>query len=104
VNDDLSISMQLKNGATTTIDCDRCQIYYIMNDDEQGEKIYESIDDVNWQSERISVQEKELAESNLDSTEFIHWPKLYNGKNSFQVTGNCSCTIQYREPRKVGDW
>ena len=103
-NDDLSISMQLKNGATTTIDCDKCQIYYVMNDDEQGEKIYESIDDVNWQSERISVQEKELAESNLDSTEFIHWPQLYNGKNSSQVTGNCSCTIQYREPRKVGDW
>lgn len=162
-NDDLNVRLQLKTGATTTIDCDKCQIYYVLDNDGQDNKVYESIDDVGWISDRINdiyisdntmsittsqsqsalpvieydsiydvdwsnafirdayvdgdtlyltfvkspeenTQEQELIESSLEDTEFIHWPKLYNGINTFQVTGECSCTIMYREPRKVGDW
>lgn len=38
----------------------------------------------------------------ITDTDYIYWPRLYNGENSFTVTGDCTLTFEYREPRKVG--
>lgn len=32
------------------------------------------------------------------------WLELYDGKNEITVEGNCTVTIEYREPRKVGGY
>ena len=42
---------------------------------------------------------EDLGISDVDS---IYWPRLYNGQNRFQLTGNATFTFEYREPRKVG--
>lgn len=33
-----------------------------------------------------------------------NWPMLLDGKNELTVEGNCMVTIEYREPRKVGEY
>lgn len=33
-----------------------------------------------------------------------NWLPLYDGKNELSFIGNCSVTIEYREPRKVGEY
>lgn len=38
----------------------------------------------------------------ITDMDYIYWPRLYNGENSFTVTGDCTLTFEYREPRKVG--
>ncbi len=32
------------------------------------------------------------------------WLELYDGKNEITVEGNCTVTLEYREPRKVGEY
>ena len=32
------------------------------------------------------------------------WLELYNGTNTITVTGNCTVTFEYREPRKIGEF
>ena len=32
------------------------------------------------------------------------WLELYDGKNEITVEGNCDIKIEYREPRKLGEW
>lgn len=44
------------------------------------------------------------AESDLLYSREIYWPKLRFGPNTFRITGECSLLMEYREPRKVGDW
>ena len=31
------------------------------------------------------------------------WLPLYNGKNEIEIVGNCTVTVEYREPRKIGE-
>lgn len=38
----------------------------------------------------------------IGAEDYIYWPKLYHGQNTFQITGDCEITFTYREPRKVG--
>ena len=33
-----------------------------------------------------------------------NWTPLYDGKNDLSFIGNCTVTIEYREPRKVGEF
>ena len=33
---------------------------------------------------------------------YLYWPRLFNGVNTWEISGNCDVTIRYREPRKVG--
>ena len=163
MNDKYAIRMNLMQGATTTIDCDKCQIYYILDSDVLKRKRYDSIDDIGWVSTKINdayisqdtlflnignadsptpeiefdslddinwghvaiksahfddnntlyltlveprddEEEHDLIETGLEDTKLIHWPRLYYGLNTFHFSSGCSCSIIYREPRKVGDW
>lgn len=38
----------------------------------------------------------------LEDVSYIYWPRLFHGKNVWEVSGNCNITITFREPRKVG--
>ena len=38
----------------------------------------------------------------ITDVDYIYWPRLYNGQNSFDISGDCTITFKYREPRKVG--
>lgn len=38
----------------------------------------------------------------IGAEDFIYWPRLYHGLNTFNVSGDCTITFKYREPRKVG--
>lgn len=38
----------------------------------------------------------------LTDVSYIYWPRIFNGANSWTITGNCEVDITYREPRKVG--
>lgn len=38
----------------------------------------------------------------IGAEDYIYWPKLYHGINTFNVTGDCTIAFTYREPRKVG--
>lgn len=34
----------------------------------------------------------------------LQWLPLYDGKNELTVDGNCTVTLEYREPRKIGEY
>jgi len=68
---------QAINVATTTLDCEHSKIY----------------------SASGSLSFEDLG---ITDTDYIYWPRLYNGTNSFTVSGDCVLTFEYREPRKVG--
>ena len=38
----------------------------------------------------------------IKAEDFIYWPRLYHGQNTFNITGDCKIVFKYREPRKVG--
>ena len=38
----------------------------------------------------------------IGAEDYIYWPRLYHGLNTFNITGDCTVTFKYREPRKVG--
>ena len=38
----------------------------------------------------------------LSDLSYIYWPRLFNGTNSWTITGSCTIRITWREPRKVG--
>lgn len=38
----------------------------------------------------------------LSDVDYIYWPRLFNGKNTFYITGAATVTFEWREPRKVG--
>lgn len=38
----------------------------------------------------------------LEDVSYIYWPRLFDGENTWNITGNCNVRIIYREPRKVG--
>lgn len=78
--DGYEIQMELQqaiNVATTTLDCEHSKIY----------------------SASGSLSFEDLG---ITDTDYIYWPRLYNGTNSFTVSGDCVLTFEYREPRKVG--
>lgn len=78
--DGYEIQMELQqaiNVATTTLDCEHSKIY----------------------SASSSLSFEDLG---ITDTDYIYWPRLYNGTNSFTVSGDCVLTFEYREPRKVG--
>ena len=162
LHDDVTLMLHLMKGATTTIDCQKCTVSYVLDEDSSGEEIYDSIqnvfwdilktssvfikdhtmyinvdkkaskqvkyddlDDLDWATVAITsasitdytltlemyqneesamVDEDELIEAGYDDTRFIYWPRLYYGSNGYRVLGDCTLLVQYREPRKVGDW
>ena len=58
--------------------------------------VYEDID---------STAETDIyPEAGLSDTRYMYWPRLRYGNNEFHITGKCSFSMKYREPRKVGDW
>ena len=38
----------------------------------------------------------------IGAEDYIYWPRLYHGLNTFNVSGDCNIAFKYREPRKVG--
>ena len=75
--DGYNLKLNLQEG-TTTIDCAHSKI-----SNESGVISFEDL--------------------GITDTDYIYWPRLYNGENSFTVTGgDCTLTFEYREPRKVG--
>ena len=77
--DGLSMTLNLRQGDTTTIDAMRSIIK-----DHSG-----------------LVSFTDLGISDVD---YIYWPRLYNGTNTITIDGNATAVIKYREPRKVGDY
>ena len=77
--DSLSMTLNLRQGDTTTIDAMRSIIK-----DHSG-----------------LVSFTDLGISDVD---YIYWPRLYNGTNTITIDGNATAVIKYREPRKVGDY
>ena len=77
--DGLSMTLSLRQGDATTIDAMRSVIK-----DNSG-----------------LISFTDLGISDVD---YIYWPRLYNGENTITITGDCTATIKYREPRKVGDY
>lgn len=75
--DEKELTLQLRPADTTVIDCRHCKISH--------------------HSETISFEDLGITD-----VDYIYWPRLYNGTNSFTVTGDCELTFTYREPRKVG--
>lgn len=67
------------------IDCDKARIYDIISIQAQGYNRILDWDDLG-----------------LTDVSYIYWPRLFNGENTWTVTGDCDLTITYREPRKVG--
>lgn len=45
---------------------------------------------------------KSFEDLGITDTDYIYWPRLYNGENSFTIAGDCTLIFEYREPRKVG--
>ena len=77
--DGLSMTLNLRQGDTTTIDAMQSIIK-----DHSG-----------------LVSFTDLGISDVD---YIYWPRLYNGTNTITIDGNATAVIKYREPRKVGDY
>lgn len=75
--DGKELVLQLRPDDTTVIDCRHCKISHA--------------------SETISFDDLGITD-----VDYIYWPRLYNGENSFTITGDCVLTFTYREPRKVG--
>ena len=76
--DGYELKMSLMQDDTTTIDCAHSKI-----SNKSGIVSFEDL--------------------GITDTDYIYWPRLYNGENSFTVTGSdCTLTFEYREPRKVG--
>ena len=161
VNDDQVMKLRLMKGATTTIDCEKCMITYVMDGDKRQRTINDSVSEVYYEvgksynayvrggtihmnsakreiyGDKIDVDDPDSidwgevniddvqvegatlyltvfgsasdisddsAESDLLYSREIYWPKLRFGPNTFRITGECSLLMEYREPRKVGDW
>ena len=77
--DGLSMTLNLRQGDTTTIDSMRSIIK-----DHSG-----------------LVSFTDLGISDVD---YIYWPRLYHGTNTITIEGNATAVFKYREPRKVGDY
>ena len=77
--DGLSMTLNLRQGDTTTIDAMQSIIK-----DHSG-----------------LVSFTDLGISDVD---YIYWPRLYHGSNTITIEGNATAILKYREPRKVGDY
>lgn len=97
--DDFGIKLKLYQGVTTYLDCEKCLVYYtIIDPSDDDEVTYMSIDDIYEQDIET------ITPSGLVDERHIYWPRLYYGKNEIVITGDCSVTMIYREPRKVGEY
>ena len=87
--DEKKMSFTFPDGITTIyIDTKFHKVYYIVG----GKQIMLTFD-------QLGINTEEIDKSGILS---LYWLRLVPGKNVINIKGNCTLTISYRSPRKVG--
>ena len=78
-------------------------------DDKDEVRVFDTLVKNNIKGERIVLDGANKVVSSSSTRIFGNdfswsWLPLYDGKNVLSFIGNCTVTIEYREPRKVGEY
>lgn len=87
------------------------RIFSIENTSDNNRKFEITISDNNtfWiDSEKLTIYDEigliDLDSLNISDEGYIYLPRLINGNNNFILSGNCTVTFTWKEPRKTGAW